>query len=173
MKRKTAGKEPAARPSDKTDSAVATSTSTSVRHQSSPSLSPIAEVLPATEALPARKSHAEQRQDEIREIEDELLRKSLEIVDASLDFCKVDPTIETPPEQWVRELGADKAERKFKVAKAAWMAPKDAPCGILMAKSVSLGIIKARAAEGTAPRGLNIAVQMVVSAPHFPELEVE
>lgn len=112
------------------------------------------------------------QQDRLRGIEDDLLERSLTTVQDALAFQEIDPEQASPPLAWVEELGPKAAERRLRLAKAAWMSAKDAPVGLKVAKDMAAGIIRARSAEQAAPR-LAVAVQVVTSSAQYPSIEVD
>lgn len=110
----------------------------------------------------------------IREIEDELLGESLSILQDSLRFKEIGPDSKEPPVAWVEELGPQKAMERFRVAMAAWMSAKEAPVALSIAKSLAVGIVKARATEKGGARTLNMTmVQMNMPQVNWEEIEVD
>jgi len=121
----------------------------------------------------------------LRDVEDDILAKSLEVVRATLKFGELDPATMNSeeagyamPDSWMEEFGGDvdKANEALRIAKAAWLPNKDAPIGIILAQKTLVGIVKARATEKAAPRSLSIAY-IVNNAesppPEYEEIEVE
>jgi hypothetical protein len=118
-------------------------------------------------------SASELRARKLERIEDELLETNLEILNDASCFAEIDADTPCPPQRWIDELGEARAMRKFRVARAAWMSAKEAPVALSLSKSITNGIMKARAAEKQGPRTLNVAlVKMVVPANPFPEQEL-
>lgn len=108
----------------------------------------------------------------LRAIENRVLDKAMNIVEATLDFREVDPAVEEPPPEWFEKYG-DQAIQRYRLARAGWMKPSEAPVGMKVAYNVLVGVVKARATEKAPPK-LNIQlVQMQVNLPTFPEQEVE
>lgn len=129
------------------------------------------QVLPA--GLPRGASVAIQNA-ELASMQDELLVRSLNVVEGAMAFAEIEPTDSDPPAEWIEQLGEEKARIKFRIARAAWMAAKDAPVGIKVASALAVGIIKAKATEKAGPKQLNIAfVQMTAPLPQFVEQELE
>lgn len=125
--------------------------------------------------LPAAQSLAFQHE-RLATMQDELLERSLSVVDASMRFAEIEPDTKEPPQEWIDELGGnvEKARRRLRVARAAWMSTSEAPVGIKVASAVAVGIIKAKATEKAQPRTLNIqVVQMTAPMPTFPEQDLE
>ncbi len=121
----------------------------------------------------------EKPEDELRKLQDELFRSSLEVSTDAMKFSEVDPAAERAEDdpiflEWVKSFGRKRAERKYRVARAGWMAKKDAPVGILESTSMAVGIMKARAVEKGGARILNVGtVNMYAEIPTQPEKEVE
>lgn len=110
----------------------------------------------------------------IRNAENTLLRKSMQAVEDAMDFREIDPSQKEPPQEWVDEHGLIEAQKRFRIAQAAWLGSKNAPVGLKMAQALTVGIIRAKATERAAPMTLN-AVQVVVSASEkreYPETEI-
>lgn len=107
-------------------------------------------------------------------MQDDLLERSLMVVDASMAFAEIDPESKKPPKKWVEDMGEQEALIRWRIARAGWMSAKDAPVGIKVASAVAVGIIKAKATEKAGPKQLNIAlVQLSSPLPQFPEQDVE
>lgn len=123
---------------------------------------------------PIERSAAELRIEKIRRIEDELLSENMAIMRDVAKFREIEPGATAPPEIWLDEFGAEEAWRRFRVAQAGWMSAKEAPVAIAVAKSVTLGIIKARSAEKAGNRTLNVSfIQMPAPTVQFKTLEIE
>lgn len=117
---------------------------------------------------------AAKRQDKLKELENELFAENMAIMRDMACFRDIDPDCEEPPEQWVTEVGPIEARKRLRIAKAAWLSAKEAPVALAVSKSITMGIIKARATEKAGPRSLNVAlVHMVAPASQFEERELE
>lgn len=127
----------------------------------------------------------EKRERVLKNLESDLLRQSMEVVSDTMRFREVAPPTVDPesgatlwdddsvPEEWVRELGQEKAEERLRVARAGWMDKKTAPIGVQVAQVLAVGIIRSRATEKAGPRTLNVqVVQMSAPLPQFPELDL-
>lgn len=129
-----------------------------------------------TQVISRKKSKlsiAEQREQTIKNIESELLRDSMEVVNDTLRFREITPGQDEPPPAWVREVGQKRAVERLRVANAGWMSKKDAPIAVQLAQVVAVGIIRSRATEKAGPKTFNVAmVQMSAPLPTFPELDV-
>lgn len=109
--------------------------------------------------------------DAIREAEERLARAATSIVEAALDWPKV-ANLQAPPQEWVDEMGLQKATERFVVAQSALMSRSRAPYGLELGMRCALGIFKNRAGERDLERPLNvnvIEIQMV-EPPKFPEV---
>lgn len=125
-------------------------------------------------ASPVQRSARENRDEYFRSVEDELLTETIAVVRDTLRFREIDPDEEGIPDEWVKEAGLIEATKRKRVASAAWMSAKEAPVGIAVAKSVMIGITRARATEKSGPRSLNVqTVYMTAPMPTFEEKEVE
>lgn len=125
------------------------------------------------EVLEQRRHKSTERQDGLRKLEDELLEKSLETMRAALSFASIPFDATEVPEDLVWAFGEQRAGEIFRTMKAAQMCAKDAPVGLLLAQRTSAAIIRARSMEKAAPSQLNVAIQVVQSAPLFEEMDVE
>lgn len=132
---------------------------------SSPESGSLGVVTPSSQALSAQ-------HEKLAGIEDDILRTSMETVQDAMFWQDVFPVGESeapagPPQQWVDELGEERARRRFRVAMAACMNAKDAPVGLGMARATFMGITKVRAASKVGSPTL--AIQFV----NFPQPQLE
>ncbi len=97
---------------------------------------------------------------------------SQQIVEAGLSFADISPADVAPPKEWVDKLGAKEAQRKFRMAQAAWLPNREAPTGISIATDILKMDAKVKAAK-SAPQAptLNIAIQMNMTPREYPEIE--
>lgn len=93
----------------------------------------------------------------LQRMEEDILERSLGVVQASMHWQDIEPDAEEPPQAWVDELGKEGAQKRFRVARAAWMSAKTAPVGLSLAKATALGITKVRAMTKMATPTLNVA----------------
>lgn len=112
----------------------------------------------------------------LRSVENDIFRKALEVVDGAISFVELDP--ENPlaiPQEWIDELGDDKAARKHNAATAALRSAKEAPMGLKIAENMASNIIRARASEKQAQVNIGIEKVLIMEAPmkEFPEVVVE
>lgn len=107
----------------------------------------------------------------LRALEDDIHRRALVCLDDVSRWTDVDPKQEEPPAAWVDELGLEGAQRRLRVARAAWMSPKEAPVGIKVAQTVAVGISRARATEGGGAQTLNVQTVVFV-APRYEVVEL-
>lgn len=103
--------------------------------------------------------------DRIKALEDEMLEEAMAVTKDVIDFGAIGPEDEAPPDEWVRELGAEKAMRRFRHMKAAWCGSKTAPVALGITASFVTKVIKARSVERAAPRALAI---VMMPNPHAP-----
>jgi hypothetical protein len=115
---------------------------------------------PPRDALSAQVSMASETE-RLEELENSIYVSNLRIVDDMTRFAEVTPDMHEPPEEWVRELGPERAAQRFRVAKASWMATKDAPVGITAAKTIVANLAKARATRDAGRQGLQLNVVAV------------
>jgi hypothetical protein len=117
-------------------------------------------------------SKAEKKAESLRSIEDGLLERSMKIMAHTLDFASIPFDMTEPDEAFRAKHGKD-ADEAFRIMKAAQMSAKDAPVGLLLSQRTQASIIKARSTDKVKPSGLNIAVQVVMNAPVYEEMDVE
>ena len=112
--------------------------------------------------------------DTLREMQDAILERALDVVDGACRFAEISPEDKEPPPEWVYELGQKRAAIRFRAAQAGWMSMKESPVGIKVATTMATGIIKAKAMENTGARTLNVAlVHWNGPVAEFPEQEIE
>lgn len=130
-----------------------------------------------TEIVKAKPEAIEQTENSkwLRKAQKKLLDKSTRVIEDALLFRDIDPGSQVPPEEWVTKLGQVEAERRFRVAQAAWMSAKEAPVGFKIAKDVFVGISKALSSDNGAPKILNMqAVQINLAPPQvLPVVKIE
>lgn len=83
----------------------------------------------------------------VRKVDDALLADSAAVLSDVMAFRDIMPSDEVPPEEWVRQMGPEEAQKRLNLARAAWMNAKEAPAGIRVAVQLYSGILKARASE--------------------------
>jgi hypothetical protein len=116
------------------------------------------------------------------EIEDEVYQQATGILRAALDFCHIAPDQVEPPPEWVEQYGAEPAKRRLEVAKQGWAPKSLSASGIDLAKSMVIGISRARrsAQMQSGPREVNAKIALpaptaagMPGAPEYPSKEVE
>ena len=109
----------------------------------------------------------------IREVTDELLLESVEVLLGASKFTEIDPEDPKPPAEWVRRFGASKALKLHRCAKYAMLPGSQAPVGFKIVSQVFAGIMKTR--ERHNDRGLDFGGGVTVECPveAFPEMEVD
>jgi hypothetical protein len=118
---------------------------------------------------------SKQVEEDLRDIENEILNKSLGVVAAAISFAEVDENELNIPEEWIEKYGEKEATRRFRIAKGAWKSTKEAPNGILVAMKVATSIVQARSTERAAPKALNVTwiQNNGVPPPAYPEVIIE
>jgi hypothetical protein len=113
------------------------------------------------------------RVEQIEKAEQDLYAKSLAVMRDVAYFGDINPAEQTqPPREWVREVGAEEAQRRLRICQAAWLPMKDAPSGLGLAKYVVGAFAKARS-DAKRPPTLNVQmIQMVVAPEMYPEIEI-
>ena len=91
-----------------------------------------------------------------------LLEQSQVIMASGLAAAEINPGDEEPPAEWVRELGDAEAQRRFRIAKAAWLPGRDAPHLFAIASEFVKADAKVRAAQSQPGTKLAVAIQMVM-----------
>lgn len=107
----------------------------------------------ASLAPPSASALARKKQEELKNIEEDLFRGTMGVLRDVTNFTAVmEVDDEKIPGDWVREFGLEEARRRYKGALAGAMSSKDAPVGVKVAMATAIGISKARAMEkGGAP----------------------
>lgn len=117
------------------------------------------------------------------DIEDEVYQQASGILRAALDFCHVTPGQTEPPAEWVEQYGLEAAKQRLEVAKQGWAPKSLSAAGIDLAKSMVIGISRARrhaAQHAAGPREVNAKIALpaptsagMPGAPEYPSKEVE
>ncbi len=116
------------------------------------------------------------------DIEDEVYQQASGILRAALDFCHVNPSQTEPPPEWVEQYGLEAAKQRLEVAKQGWTPKSLTASGIDLAKSMVIGISRARrhTALNAGPREVNAKIALpaptsagMPGAPEYPSKEVE
>lgn len=116
----------------------------------------------------------QERQDRLRDLEDELLGESMAVVAGAVSFAEIDGNAELPSAEFLEKFRNHPDPQKlFRIMKAANKPTKDAPIGLAIAQRTSMGIIKARATAKAAPQPLALSVQVVTTMPEFKVLDVK
>lgn len=115
---------------------------------------------------------AEERMERIESVERELYERNLRVLlDASYFGDASD--LSTVPQPWIEELGVEEATRRFKIAKAALLAPKEAPTGLGISKHIVSAFAKAKAQAG-APKSLHVnLISIAVGPKELPSIDLE
>lgn len=127
--------------------------------------------------LHMRQTRQELMENQLRRLEAEVQMQALSMVADTLKFADIDP--ERPnevPEDWKEELKGDPEalKRRQRVAKSGWMNAKEAPVALSIAKSVAMGISKARGLENSGDKVLNVSiVQLPVAPGSYPVIDID
>ena len=109
----------------------------------------------------------------MREVRQELMVESMDVLANTMKFSEVDPDQEEPPDEWVQQLGLVRAKRALTIAKSAYKSSKDAPIALRLAADVFLGLTKAEALEKSGSKQLNVqVVQVATKSVDYPAMEV-
>lgn len=122
------------------------------------------------------KDYSLEKQARIKGFEDQILEKSLSILNDSLGATDIEGDELDIPQEWIDEAKGDmkRARTRFRIAKANWKTGAEAPAWVRLAQHTALGIIKARATEKAGPRILNVGHVTISSPmPEFPVIDVE
>ena len=110
----------------------------------------------------------------VRGIADNLLLKSVSVIDGAMHFADLDPEelaeMREPPKEWVDELGMKEAKKRLRMAKAAWLDGKSAPAGFKLASDFYMQETRSRSLEKAGPKSLNVSfIQMTQPMPELPK----
>lgn len=120
---------------------------------------------PVTQVISKRQKSEEERLKAIRGLENELLEECVSVSRDTLRAKEIDINAEGPPDEWIAEMGLERATEAFRCAQAGWSTKKNAPIFVQIAASLGVGIMKSRATEKTGTRVLNATfVQFPVNA---------
>jgi hypothetical protein len=113
-------------------------------------------------------------QQELKGLESELYKESVEVAQDSLAFREIDPDEEQCPPEWIEKYGRKRALARFRTAKGGWMSRSEAPAAIDVAGRLVGFMAKARAMEKAGPRILNMTmVEMAGPVNIFPVMKVD
>lgn len=113
-------------------------------------------------------AHARRR---IKGMEDVLLERAMSVVDDAMSFADIPYDQKEFPEEWLLLMTEEQAQRRFRQIKAGQMPSSHAPMGVKVALAVTTGILKARAAKGSAPK-LNLQM-VILTKPEVREYPVQ
>jgi hypothetical protein len=123
----------------------------------------------------AARGPAARRRDEIMaDKENELYDESASLLRDLMFFGDIDPDNppELPPQQWVKEVGVKRAERRFRLCQEAWKPASRVASGVLIAKHVFTMMHKAKS-DAKRPRSLNVQLIQMNQPPRvYPEIDV-
>ncbi len=81
----------------------------------------------------------------VEQIEDKLLAEGKEIVSGVMAFAEIEGTENTPPAEWIAELGPEAAIRKLRLARMGTLPASEAPVGVAVAKDMVKSVLAAKA----------------------------
>lgn len=119
----------------------------------------------------AYEESADQRQEQLKDLEDELLEESLRVVRGAMRFADIDPMLTEPDEAFYERFkGEPDPEKLFRLIKYGQMNAAKVPAGVMLAQKTAIGILKARAHDKGEIRPLQVSVQVVQSMPVFEKV---
>lgn len=92
---------------------------------------------------------ARDRAQVVEDVENKLLEESHEIVSGVMAFADIEGNEDTPPAEWIAELGPEAAIKKHRLARLGMMPAKDAPVGITVAQNIVKSVLAAKAKRQT------------------------
>jgi hypothetical protein len=125
------------------------------------------------------------RLERMEQIEERLFSNAAGILDAHGAFGLIEPEAAEPPEEWVRQYGAEHAHQRLRVAKTGWVPKGQTPSGVDMAGKLFTGIAAARARryqrQDAEPQALPVVItlpaptsqQYPSDRPALPEKELD
>lgn len=81
----------------------------------------------------------------IEELENEVFEKSVQVVNALLDWTQVTHDQKEPPPEWIEQWGLEGARQRLAIAKSAWLPQAVMPGGGKLALQAMTGISRGRA----------------------------
>ena len=115
---------------------------------------------PPAAALSAQVSLASENE-RLEDLENSIYADNLVICRGMTRCFEIDREAEEPPAAWIEQMGKEAAWQEFRVAKASWMAPKDAPVALTAANKIVTNLAKARATRDAGRQGLQLNVVAV------------
>lgn len=109
------------------------------------------------------------------QLEERVFKESLETIEDLLAFGDVDPETGAMPKGWVEKYGQVRAERKLRIARAAWLPAKTAPIALAQAVKLNVGIqtVRSRTRETSGDVVVNVGIAMPVPSLVRPRKVVE
>lgn len=108
----------------------------------------------------------------LERLDDEIHRGVAQTLQDALHFAQITPDTAFPPDAWVAELGHEGAQRRLRLAKAAWKNAKESPVGLKLAKEMYVGSLRARAERSAAPK-IAASFQIVLQPQQYPSKQVD
>lgn len=113
-----------------------------------------AELVPAEKVSELEHLNAQQG---LKELEDTLFEKAFEVTSAAMQYADMPWDWQAPSDEWIRELGKERAWRKFRMIKAGQLPQSHAPAGLKVATAIAMSAMKNRAVQ----RGPQLAINIV------------
>lgn len=112
--------------------------------------------------------------DVLKDIEDKLYGRAMEVVSGVLDYAEIDPESPGCPQEWIASMGREAAMKRYRMALSGNLGAKEAPAAIKAALGVVTAIARMRMKEESGPKTLAISfVQMTAPPTAFPRRIVE
>lgn len=109
----------------------------------------------------------------LKSLEDTILEDSMNIVRGGLKGAYVDDGEKDIPNDWIAQHGLVAAGHMLRMAQDARRSPKFHPVYLDLAKSVMVGIIKARAQQKAAPTSLNVSITLAAPKAAYAIIDLE
>lgn len=115
----------------------------------------------------------DQQAERLRSLEDRILEDSMNIVRGGLKGAYVDDGEKEIPDDWIAEHGLVAAGHMLRMAQDARRSPKFHPVYLDLAKSVMVGIIKARSSQKAAPVSLGVRITLAAPKAAYAIIDLE
>lgn len=116
---------------------------------------------------PVKSKHLTEAQ--VREMEDTLYNRSLELCEGLTAMQEIDPEDKEPPPDWVTKYGRKRAEERFRIAKYGLLNQQEAPNGLRLVSHTLGQMLKARSLEKNNGMERNINVQFIQMTAPMPD----
>jgi hypothetical protein len=114
---------------------------------------------------------ADSRQEQLKNLEDELLEESLRVIGGAMKFADIDPALTEPDAAFYERFKAHPdPEKLFRLMKYGQLNASKVPSGVMLAQKTAIGILKSRAGAKGEVKPLAVSVQIVQSMPVFEKV---